>query len=101
MCNALPPEATTRSANPRVERIFMSTSEARVVEQVVDTARYPLTRPAGADWQAVVSRIRQELREHGCSVLPNFVRPASCDTLRREGVTIAPLAYYDVETVNV
>jgi hypothetical protein len=34
-------------------------------------------------------------------VLPNFVRPASCDTLRREGVTIAPLAYYDVETVNV
>jgi len=79
----------------------MSTSDARVVEQVVDTARYPLATPDGARWQSVVSGIRRELRELGCSVLPNFIRLASCGALRREGAAIAPLAYYDVETVNV
>jgi hypothetical protein len=79
----------------------MSTSETRAVEQVVNTARYPLSEPATADWQHVVSRTREELNTLGCSVLPDFVRPSLHDALRMEGERIAPLAYYDVETVNV
>jgi hypothetical protein len=79
---------------------LMSASAARVVERVVNTARYPLAEPTGAEWQRVVSGIRQELRTIGCSVLPDFVRPAVRDELRSEGAAIAPLAYYDVETVN-
>jgi hypothetical protein len=78
----------------------MSASAARVVERVVNTARYPLVEPTSAEWQRVVSRTRQELRTIGCSVLPDFIRPAMRDALRSEGVAIAPLAYYDVETVN-
>jgi hypothetical protein len=71
-----------------------------VVGQVVNTARYPLAEPTSAVWQQVVSRTQHELQNIGCSVLPNFIRPAQCDTLRLECATIAPLAYYDVEIVN-
>ncbi|MFC6887116.1 MULTISPECIES: arpA protein [Actinomadura] len=79
----------------------MSTSEAGPVEQIVDTGRYPLAEPEGAALRAVLARARRELRETGCSVLPDFIRPALRDELRREGAKIAPQAHYDVETVNV
>lgn len=79
----------------------MSTAEALVVGQAVDTERYPLSEPASPEWQALVSRTRQELHATGCSVLANFIRPAAHEELRGECASIAPLAYYDVETVNV
>jgi hypothetical protein len=85
----------------RVERILMSTSEAPLDGQVVDTARYPLSAPEGAEWKSVVFRTQHELETLGCSVLPNFIRRSVCDALREECATIAPLAHYDVETVNV
>ncbi len=78
----------------------MSTSEAWVVGQVVDTARYPLAEPASAGWKYVVSRIQHELQNLGCSVLPSFIRSSRCEELRLECAAIAPLAYYDIETVN-
>ena len=39
----------------------MSTLEAVTLDQVVDTARYPLSEPESAEGQAVVSRARREL----------------------------------------
>jgi hypothetical protein len=78
----------------------MSASEARGAGRVVDTARYHLSESTSADGMSVVSRVQQELQEFGCSVLPNFIRSSLCDTLRLECATVAPLAYYDVETVN-
>jgi hypothetical protein len=78
----------------------MSTLDAQVVGQVVNTARYPLAEPASTEWQQIVSRTQDELRELGCSVLPDFLQPSQCDILRLECASIAPLAYYDVETVN-
>jgi hypothetical protein len=78
----------------------MSASVAEVVDDVVDTDRYPLSYPGSPGWGIVVSRVRQELRTVGCSVLPDFVRPSLRDTLRRECSGIAARAYYDVETVN-
>jgi hypothetical protein len=78
----------------------MSTMEARLVEQVVDTERYPLSDPTSAAWQDAVHQARHELRHNGCSVLRDFIRPGLQDDLRREGVAIAPQAHYDVEVVN-
>ncbi|TWP45742.1 arpA protein [Lentzea tibetensis] len=69
-------------------------------DKVVDTERYPLGEPGSAAWRDVVSRTHQELHTTGCSVLPDFIRPELHDDLRRECAEIAPLAYYDVETVN-
>jgi hypothetical protein len=66
----------------------------------INTDRYPITEPGGTAWQAEVERIQSELREIGCCVLPDFIRADLLDELRREGARIAPLAYYDVETVN-
>jgi hypothetical protein len=79
----------------------MSTSEAPVLEHVVDTSRYPLAEPDGTDWQRIVAQARSELRESGCCVLPDFIQPSLAETLQREGADVAGLAYYDVETVNV
>ncbi|RAY10988.1 arpA protein [Actinomadura craniellae] len=78
----------------------MGTSDARLVGQVVDTTRYPLSDPTSADWQAVVSRTRQELQNSGCSVLPDFIRPALQEALQWECAKIASQAHYEVETVN-
>lgn len=78
----------------------MSASEAGLVEQVVDTGRYPLTDPDSTAWKDAVDRARRDLRELGCSVLSNFVRSSLHEELRAEGAAIAPLAHYDVEVVN-
>ncbi|WP_439657522.1 HalD/BesD family halogenase [Lentzea sp. HUAS TT2] len=74
--------------------------EAGLLEQVVNTTDYPLTEPDGAAWREVVERTHRDLHTVGCSVLPDFIRPALHEDLRREGAEIAPHAYYDVETVN-
>ncbi|MCX2731904.1 arpA protein [Saccharopolyspora sp. NFXS83] len=78
----------------------MSASESPLVERVVDTTRYPLAEPDGPGWTEVVARARHDLAEHGCSVLPDFIRPALQEELRRECAEIAPEAHYDVEVVN-
>lgn len=79
----------------------MSTLEAMTLDQVVDTARYPLLEPEGPEGQAVVSRARRELATLGCTVLPDFIHPAQREVLRQECSAIAPRAHFDVETVNV
>ncbi|AIG78904.1 Hypothetical protein AJAP_30410 [Amycolatopsis japonica] len=68
--------------------------------QVADTARYPLSEPGSPAWRKIVSRTRAELRETGCSVLADFIRPELRDVLRHEGAKIAPEAYAKVERVN-
>jgi hypothetical protein len=71
-----------------------------LVEQVVDTARYPLSEPESPGWQRIVRQVRDDLAGDGCSVLPDFVRPSLNDVLQREGAAVAPLAYDHVEVVN-
>ncbi|MFE4455374.1 arpA protein [Streptomyces sp. NPDC056796] len=79
----------------------MSTLQAITLDQVVDTDRYPLSDPGGAAARAVVERAGRELAEVGCTVLPDFIRPALHEVLRQECAALAPDAYFDVETVNV
>jgi hypothetical protein len=81
--------------------MLMSALAVRVIEQVVDTVRYPLPDPTSAAWRGVVSRVQRELRTAGCSVLPGFVMRSVREALRRECGDIASRAYYDVEKVNV
>lgn len=78
----------------------MDASGTQVVEQLVNTASYPLSEPGSERWREVVTTIRGELRDDGCSVLSEFVRRELRDVLRREGAEMAPSAYYDAETVN-
>jgi hypothetical protein len=70
------------------------------IDGLVDTDRYPLSDPDGPAWRSVVDATRAELAEHGCSVLPDFVRPAPRAVLEQECARIAPLAHTEVERVN-
>lgn len=71
------------------------------VERVVDVGRYPLHEQGSPAWHTAVEHIRADLAAHGCSVVPDFIRPELHEALRGEGAAVAPLAHYDVETVNV
>lgn len=78
----------------------MDASGTQVIARLVNTESYPLSEPGSDRWREVVTTIRSELRDDGCSVLSEFVRPELRDVLRREGADMAPNAYYDAETVN-
>jgi hypothetical protein len=78
----------------------MSTSEVVTALDLVDTGTYPFTDPGGDAWRKIVGRIRDELREVGCSVLKDFVRPEAQHTLRTDCAAAAPHAYTKVERVN-
>lgn len=79
----------------------MSTAPGTSLDQVIDTARYPLTDPDGPGAAAVVARARRELATAGCTVLPDFVRPGLREVLREECAAIAPRAHFETERVNV
>ncbi|WP_181764985.1 arpA protein [Streptomyces albidus (ex Kaewkla and Franco 2022)] len=79
----------------------MSTSEAMALDELVDTARYPLSDLESSAGAAVVDRARRELAADGCTVLPDFVRRSLQETLQQECAAIAPRAHFDVATVNV
>jgi hypothetical protein len=68
---------------------------------MIDEAAYPLAEPDSPALRQVIGRCRAELAATGCSVLPGFVPAAALDGLRTECAALAPLAYYDVEMVNV
>jgi hypothetical protein len=78
----------------------MTVTETPLLERVVDTDRYPLSEPDNPARHDLVSRVRRDLHEVGCSVLPDFVRRELNDTLRQQGAAIAPRAHHDVEVVN-
>jgi hypothetical protein len=65
-----------------------------------DQTDYPLTQPGSPAWHQVVSRARRELATTGCSVLPGFVPASALAALSEQSAALAPLAYFDVETVN-
>ncbi|WP_028924461.1 HalD/BesD family halogenase [Pseudonocardia acaciae] len=72
----------------------------REIDSLLNTARYPLTRPGSAEWRDLVFHARLALRERGCAVLPDFIAPSLVDTLRTEGAAMARSAHHIVETVN-
>ncbi|WP_028477755.1 hypothetical protein [Nocardia sp. CNY236] len=71
-----------------------------VLDEIVDTVRYPLADPSGPEVRAAVSRARSELTDSGCTVLRGFVRPELAETLRVQGEQMAPHAHHEVEQVN-
>jgi hypothetical protein len=78
----------------------MSPSEVVTALDLVDTGRYPFTDPGGPEWREIVARTRDELREVGCSVLRDFIRPELREVLRDECAAAAPHAYTKAERVN-
>lgn len=42
---------------------------------IIDMSRYPLTNLSSANGRALLQTAQDELAEHGCAVLPHFLRP--------------------------
>jgi hypothetical protein len=78
----------------------MTVTETPLLERVVDTDRYPLSNPDNPARRDLVSRVRRELQDVGCCVLPDFIRRSLHVTLRQQAGAIAPSAHHDVEVVN-
>ncbi len=68
--------------------------------QYINLDDYPLHDREGEKWLDLVRGVKEELSEKGCSVLPKFVRGDALKTLEAEGVSVAPHAYRQLETVN-
>ena len=79
----------------------MAMTSAASIAAVVDTGRYPLLQPGSMAYDSAVSTAQKELATDGCTVLPGFVRAELLDELRAQCASVAPLAYYDIEVVNV
>jgi hypothetical protein len=79
----------------------MPVPHSAAAERVIDAERYPLADRSSPARAAVVERVRRDLAADGCSVLPDFVRPALLAALREEAARLAPLAHVEVATVNV
>jgi hypothetical protein len=81
-------------------KIWMSHMENRLVAEVINTGRYPLTQPLSPEWKRVVAQTKHDLDSIGCCVLSDFIRPERCIALQAESSQLAPFAYYRAETVN-
>ncbi|WP_127783166.1 arpA protein [Rhodococcus sp. X156] len=79
----------------------MTTADADVIDEVVDTDRYPLSAPDSPAWDRAVLAARERLHADGCCVLTGFVRPELTARLQAESALAAPLAHHDVELANV
>ncbi|GAB3655715.1 hypothetical protein GCM10027589_14990 [Actinocorallia lasiicapitis] len=72
-----------------------------MLDRIVDTGRYPLGAAGSPPWHDLVHRVRADLAASGCSVLPDLIRKDAQADLQRQGLELAPHAYYAPETVNV
>ena len=53
----------------------LANPEAGDLSDVIDLDRYAINRPGSQDWNALIERIRGQLADDGCLVLPDFLRP--------------------------
>lgn len=62
-------------------------------DQIVDLARYPITRLDAPVARQIVERARRQIAETGAAELPGFVPPGALRALEEEADALAPKAY--------
>ncbi len=60
----------------------------------VDLDRFPIHAPDAPGYREVVTRVRAQLDDVGCSVLSGFLRPEAAAELASEGQRLAPRAHH-------
>jgi len=58
------------------------------IRNIVDTFRYPLDDSDGAAYKKLASRCRQQLEQHGCCLLPDFLMPDALENAKREAIAL-------------
>lgn len=64
-------------------------AERGELDDIVDTARYPIDEPGSTRWVALVDQCRGELAEHGCLTLRDWLRPEASTAATTEVAALA------------
>ncbi|MCE2519289.1 MAG: hypothetical protein J4G15_05615 [Alphaproteobacteria bacterium] len=68
--------------------------------QLFDTGRYPMDRPGGAEFDALVTQARAGLAETNCARLESFVRPDILKQMQEEAERLAAEAVFHPAGLN-
>jgi len=75
-------------------------NETTTLNELVDLDAYPIDQPESAEYQAVVDRARQGLREDGCAVIKDFVRPEAQAVLGQEIWDRKATTHFSTQVIN-
>lgn len=62
-------------------------------DAIVDLTRYPIDRPGGPEFDALIVDCRARLAGDGLCLLPAFIRPAALTAMTEEAMALAPQAH--------
>ncbi len=71
------------------------------IQDVIDLERYPLDHPESERYGRVLAECRENLRSHGCMVVPGFVRAEALPLLVAEADEVADAAHRSYNDTNV
>ncbi len=63
------------------------------IHDCIDLERYPLDKTDSIAYWNLVAASKQQLDQHGCCLLPDFVRPIAIERARKEAVGHAEVGY--------
>lgn len=71
-----------------------------LVQDYVDSERYPIGDASSCVYKQLVARLQEELRSVGCAVVPGFVRAQHIPALVDEADAVAPYAHRSFNRTN-
>lgn len=72
----------------------------KILNDLVDTDRYPLSDPESVLYRQSVGQARSNLRSDGCAVIKDFVRPEALSVLSQEIWERKPATHFSTEVIN-
>lgn len=69
--------------------IIFADPEVGLIDDIVDTERYPIDDPTSPQWRHVVEAVRRELDDDGCATLQGFLRPDAVAIAREQIAAVA------------
>lgn len=78
----------------------LADAEATDLSDLVDTERYPLHDPNHPQMRATVGQVHAALREQGCSVIRDFLRPSALAAAQRQSAMLASRGFFSRRRVN-
>jgi hypothetical protein len=73
-------------------QIIFADPEIGLIDDIVDTERYPIDDPTSPQWQQAVAAVRRELDVDGCATLNGFLRREAVEIAREQVAAVAPHA---------
>ena len=71
-----------------------------MLADIVDTVRYPIEQRASPGYEATVELARESLRDSGCAVIKDFVRPEALAELAVEISARKHTTHYSTDSIN-